>query len=74
MNLEFNEVPECIPISSDRALRSSVFTLLNVLLRSPCLSQGACGSCLSKPVRPHKHIPIFCFTELVVPNNPNTII
>ena len=28
----------------------------------------------SKLVRPHKHIPIFCFTELVVPNNPNTII
>lgn len=41
---------------------------------APSVSQGACGSCSSKLVCPHKHIPIFCFSELVVPNNPNTII
>lgn len=40
----------------------------------PPVSQGASSSYSSKLVCPREHIPIFCFTELVVPNNPNTII
>lgn len=41
---------------------------------APSVSQGASSSYSSQLLCPRQHIPIFCFTELVVPNNPNTII
>lgn len=49
--------------------------MAHVLLRFAHLfPEAAYISLSSKRVCPHKHIPIFCFSELVVPNNPNTII
>lgn len=83
MNPEFNKVLKCVyacgefqlvTITPFAAVRCSFYSAKCFAEVAPSVSQGACGSCSSKLVCPHKHIPIFCFIELVVPNNPNTII
>lgn len=83
MNLEFNKLLKCLyacgefqlgTIRPFGAVWHSFYSAERFAEVAPSVSQGACGSCSSKLVCPHKHIPIFCFTELVVPNNPNTII